>query len=70
VIDTVGQRILEVFIPIPKDVEKRRTVTSVARAAVQTRSDLRVRVRLLGHEIEGLRRPDEATINAPPQHRG
>lgn len=67
VIDTVGQRIYEVFIPIPKDDDRRRTVITMARQAVQTRSDLRTRVRLLGREIEDLGPPDKELDEVPEE---
>lgn len=54
VIDTVGLRIYEVLLPIPRDPEMRAMVIDRARQAVQERADLRARVRLLGREIEGL----------------
>lgn len=53
VIDTLGKRIFEVILPIPKEPTLRRLVAEQTRDAVQTRVRLRRRVKEIALEVEG-----------------
>jgi type I restriction enzyme M protein len=53
IIDTLGKRILELKVPIPKDSKERKRVIKEAEHIVETRIALRNRATLLTREIEG-----------------
>jgi type I restriction enzyme M protein len=54
IIDTLGNRLQEVVVPVPRDAHLRASIASRTREAVQTRAELRERARLLALEVEGL----------------
>src|SRR5208337_4615130 len=54
IIDTLGKRILELQVPVPKDVAERKRVIKETRHIVETRIALRNRATLLTKEIEGV----------------
>lgn len=51
VIDTLGRRIEEVVLPVPKDASARSTVAATMRDLVTRRADLRVRAVMLGDQL-------------------
>jgi type I restriction enzyme M protein len=53
IIDTLGDRLAEIRVPIPRDPETRIRIATQIEAAVQTRARLREEARLLAIEIEG-----------------
>ena len=53
IIDTLGRRIFEVLIPIPKDGAMRRQITDVTRETVETRARLRNDAKQLPLDLEG-----------------
>lgn len=59
VIDTLGKRLLEVIIPIPKDQVRRKEIADVVRHTVETRVSLRNRTRKIALEVAGVTSPSE-----------
>ncbi len=59
IIDTIGKRILEVMIPIPKDSALYNKIAQVTRETVETRADLRNQARQIALDIEGIKQLDE-----------
>ena len=55
VIDTLGKRLLEVVIPIPKDVERVKQIADEVRSIIQTRVRLRNRMREIVLNIAGIK---------------
>lgn len=64
IIDTLGRRIFEVYLPIPKDRARRAAIAAATREAVETRAELRNRARELAVEIEGPGATEEAAEEA------
>ncbi len=54
IIDTLGKRLFDIQIPIPKDEDLKREVIEETRNIVETRTQLRNRARELPLELEGL----------------
>ena len=59
IIDTLGNRLPEVRIPIPRDKETRERIAKTTEDAITTRAQLREETRLLALEIEGEAAEDE-----------
>lgn len=59
IIDTLGLRIFEITIPIPKDRQARDQVAAVTRETIETRALLREQARLLVLGIEGVQQVEE-----------
>jgi len=59
VIDTLGKRIFEVVIPIPKDPTKRKEIAKLTRETVETRATLRNRAKQIALEVEGIKQIKE-----------
>jgi type I restriction enzyme M protein len=53
IIDTLGSRLLEVMLPIPKDIDRQRGISEQARSIVTTRAEYRQRARQLALSVEG-----------------
>lgn len=53
IIDTLGRRLLEVAIPIPRDADLRRKLADDVRTTVETRVTLRNRTKSLAKAVEG-----------------
>lgn len=61
IIDTLGKRLFEVVLPIPKDAKVRDQIAKETRETVQTRVRLRNRTKEIALEVEGLTSvPEEA----------
>lgn len=63
IIDTLGKRLGEVVLPIPKDTERRARVASQTREVILKRIELRDRAKQIALEVEGITEPrddDEA----------
>lgn len=54
IIDTLGKRLFEVVLPIPKDPKLRDKIAVETRETVQTRARLRNRTKEIALEVEGL----------------
>lgn len=54
IIDTLGKRLFEVVLPIPKDTGLRRRVAEETRRVIETRVQLRNRAREIALEVEGI----------------
>jgi type I restriction enzyme M protein len=54
IIDSLGNRLAEVRVPIPRDLAVRRRISGGVQAAVQRRAELRETTRLLTLEVEGV----------------
>lgn len=61
IIDTLGKRLFEVVLPIPKDPALRRRVAEETRRVIETRVQLRNRAREIALEVEGIE-PTRAAI--------
>jgi len=57
IIDTLGNRILEILIPIPKDQQRRQEIESNTQEIVEGRVALRNRAREVALNVEGLQLP-------------
>ena len=62
VIDTLGKRLYEIAIPIPKDPKRRNIIADVTRETVETRVTLRNMAKQLAIEVEGKHRIDEEDL--------
>jgi hypothetical protein len=61
IIDTLGKRLFEVLLPIPKDAGTRDRIAKATRDVIETRATLRDRTKEIALEVEGL---DMATPEA------
>lgn len=59
IIDTLGNRILEILIPIPKDEEKRREIAAATRETVEARIALRDKAKRIVLDVEGVEQIEE-----------
>ena len=62
IIDTLGKRLFEVLLPIPKDDRLRAVIAKETREVVETRARLRDRTKEIALEVEGLDRVSEADL--------
>ena len=53
IIDTLGKRIFEVLLPIPKDAEMAARIAKETRNVIDTRAKLRDRTKEIALEVEG-----------------
>ncbi|MFG1614513.1 hypothetical protein ACGFI3_17255 [Nonomuraea wenchangensis] len=53
IIDTLGRRLFEVVLPIPRDNEKRASISALVKSVTEERARLRERAKQLAFEIEG-----------------
>jgi type I restriction enzyme M protein len=60
IIDTLGRRLFEVYVPVPRDARSRRSIAEEVRNTVEMRVRLRNRTRELSLEVEGI---DPARVN-------
>lgn len=61
VIDTMGKRLYEVVIPIPKDLGLRAEIARVTKETVEKRAELRNQAKRIAIEVEGIQRVDPET---------
>ena len=59
IIDTLGKRMFEVVLPIPKDKELRGQIARETRETVLTRVALRNKAKQISLEVEGITEPGE-----------
>jgi len=57
IIDTLGKRLFEVVLPIPRDKRLRRRIADETREVIEERVKLRVRTREIALEVEGIEQP-------------
>ncbi len=62
IIDTLGKRLLELVLPVPKDKETRERLAKETRHIVETRIRLRNRAKELALEVEGVERASEEDL--------
>lgn len=67
IIDTLGKRLFEVYLPIPQDAELRAAIAQETRAVVETRAKLRDRTREIALEVEGLAGSDGGDRGLPDE---
>jgi type I restriction enzyme M protein len=66
IIDTLGQRVLELVIPIPKEIKIRESISADARELVKSRTKLREQARQLPLILQGVAiRTQEDTAEVP-----
>jgi type I restriction enzyme M protein len=63
IIDTLGKRVLELVIPIPKDNGTCVRIARETQEIIETRNALRNRAKALALEVEGIEEPDEEAEN-------
>ena len=54
IIDTLGKRLFEVVLPIPKDARVRKKISDETRRVIETRVQLRNRAKEIALEVEGI----------------
>ncbi|HUJ90234.1 MAG TPA: hypothetical protein VLX12_08570 [Syntrophorhabdales bacterium] len=59
VIDTLGKRIFEVILPIPKDKDLRERIARETRETVLARGALRNKAKQISLNVEGITEPEE-----------
>jgi len=64
IIDTLGKRIFEVVLPIPKDKKVCQRVAAETREVIETRVRLRNRAKEIALEVEGIERPRPEDLEA------
>ena len=64
IIDTLGKRLFEVLLPIPKDTELAARIAKETRSVIDTRAKLRDRTKEIALEVEGRETPTEDEIEA------
>jgi type I restriction enzyme M protein len=64
IIDTLGKRLFEVLLPIPKDAELARRIAAETRKVIEIRAKLRDRTKEIVLEVEGRDRPTAEEIEA------
>jgi len=62
IIDTLGKRLFEVLLPIPKDAELAARIAEETRNVIDTRARLRDRTKEIALEVEGRDKPSEEEI--------
>ena len=62
IIDTLGKRIFEVALPIPKNAQTRKQIAEETRRAIETRVQLRNRAKEIAIEVEGIEHPRNADL--------
>jgi len=62
IIDTLGKRLFEVLLPIPKDAELAARIAKETRSVIDTRAKLRDRTKEIALEVEGVEKltPEDA----------
>jgi type I restriction enzyme M protein len=64
IIDTLGKRLFEVSLPIPKDAELAARIARETRSVIDTRARLRDRTKEIALEVEGRDTPTVDEIEA------
>lgn len=64
IIDTLGKRIFEVILPIPKNTEIRKQIAEETRRVIETRVQLRDRAKKIAIEVEGIEHPRNGDLEA------
>ncbi len=59
IIDTLGKRLFEIVLPVPKDAKKRRAIAEETRRVIETRVALRNRAKQIALEVEGIEQPKD-----------
>lgn len=62
IIDTLGKRLFEVVLPIPKDSELCKRIANETQKVIETRIQLRNRAKEIALEIEGIKRPKDEEL--------
>ncbi len=57
IIDTLGKRLFEVLLPVPKDTDLAARIAKETRTVIETRAKLRDRTKEIALEVEGLEVP-------------
>ena len=64
IIDTLGKRLFEVILPIPKSKDVRDRIATETRQVIETRAQLRNRAKEIALEVEGIESPSSGDIEA------
>ena len=64
IIDTLGKRLFEVMLPIPKNAETRKQIAEETRRVIETRVQLRNRAKEIASEVEGIEHPRNSDLEA------
>jgi hypothetical protein len=63
IIDTIGRRLMEIALPVPRDEPTRRRIAEETRGIIETRSRLRNRATQIALEVEGKEEIDEEDLD-------
>jgi len=64
IIDTLGKRLFEVMLPIPKNAETRKKIAEETRRVIETRVQLRNRAKEIAIEVEGIEHSRNGDLEA------
>lgn len=64
IIDTLGKRLFEVVLPIPKDAKVRKKIAEETKRVIETRVQLRNRAREIAFEVEGIELDKKGAVEA------
>ena len=64
IIDTLGKRLFEVLLPVPKDVDLATRIAKETRTVIETRAKLRDRTKQIALEVEGIESVTEEDLEA------
>lgn len=64
IIDTLGKRLFEVVLPVPKDRTVQQAIANATREVIETRARLRDRTKEIAIEVEGIKSLTEADAEA------
>jgi type I restriction enzyme M protein len=64
IIDTLGKRLMEIVLPIPKDAKVSKRIAEETRHVIETRIQLRNRAKEIALEVEGIEHPHNGDLEA------
>lgn len=64
IIDTLGKRLMEIVLPIPKDAKVSKRIAEETRHVIETRIQLRNRAKEIALEVEGIEHPRNGDLEA------
>lgn len=70
IIDTLGKRLFEVLLPIPKDPDLRKHIADETRIVIETRAKLRDRTKEIAFEVEGIETISDEDVDVSVGYEG
>ena len=62
IIDTLGNRLAEIIIPVPRDLEQRKSISKEVKAIITSRAEMRERAKTIALSIQGITKPAEGDL--------